>query len=158
VLPQVPVTDYRTHITGITARTLKDGRPFKEVQQDVATLLTGRILVGHALKNDMAVLMLGHPKRDIRDTSRHPAFRELSMGKAPRLKKLAKELLGLDIQEGHHSSVEDARTCMLLYRKDKEAFEAEHMKNWGKSKKMDGVNGDGVSSRGAKKKRKKGKR
>ncbi|KAF2432652.1 hypothetical protein EJ08DRAFT_126076 [Tothia fuscella] len=155
VLPQVPVTDYRTHITGITPQILKTGRPFKEVQRDVATFLSGRIVVAHAIKNDLDVLMLSHPKRDIRDTSRHPGFRALSMGKSPKLKKLAKEVLGLEIQEGAHSSVEDARTCMLLFRKEKEAFGSEHAKVWGRPKKLDAMEGDLVVNGAANKKRKK---
>jgi RNA exonuclease 4 len=162
VLPQVPITDYRTHITGITAQTLKSARSFKEVQQDVATLLSGRIVVAHAIKNDLDVLMLTHPKRDIRDTSRHPAFRALSAGKSPSLRKLAKEILGLEIQMGAHSSVEDARTCMLLFKQEKAAFESEHSKVWGRPKntKMDAVDGD-IFNPGAsktKKKKKKSKR
>jgi RNA exonuclease 4 len=162
VQPQVPVTDYRTHITGITEKTLKNARSFKEVQQDVATLLSGRIVVAHAIKNDLDVLMLSHPKRDIRDTSRHPPFRVLSAGKSPSLKKLAKELLGLEIQSGAHSSVEDARTCMLLFKQEKAAFDSEHARKWGRPKnaKLDGVDGDimGSASSPKKKKRKKTKR
>jgi RNA exonuclease 4 len=157
VKPEVPITDYRTHITGITEETLKSARPFKEVKEDVATLLSGRIVVAHAIKNDLDVLMLSHPKRDIRDTSRHPAFRALSAGKAPSLRKLAKELLGLEIQTGAHSSVEDARTCMLLFKQEKMAFESEHAKTWGRPKdnKLEAVDGDIVSTGTPRKKKKK---
>jgi RNA exonuclease 4 len=157
VEPQVPITDYRTHITGITEETLKSARPFKEVQQDVATLLLGRIVVAHAIKNDLDVLMLSHPKRDIRDTSRHPGFRVLSAGKSPSLRKLAKELLGLEIQMGAHSSIEDARTCMLLFKQNKGAFESEHAKTWGRPKdnKLEAVDGDVVGTGVPKKKKKK---
>ncbi|OJD40713.1 rna exonuclease 4 [Diplodia corticola] len=134
VLPKLPVTDYRTAVSGITPALLRPGfaRPFADVQRDVAALLEGRILVAHAVKNDLDALMLGHAKRDIRDTSRHPAFRKTSMGKAPALKKLAREFLGVEIQGGEHSSVEDARATMLLFRKEKDAFEAEHAKRWGR--------------------------
>jgi RNA exonuclease 4 len=38
----------------------------------VAKLLKNRILVGHALENDLACLMLAHPRKLIRDTSRYP--------------------------------------------------------------------------------------
>ncbi|QDS73287.1 hypothetical protein FKW77_005137 [Venturia effusa] len=158
VLPQVPITDYRTHITGITAKTLEDARPFKEVQADVATLLNGRILVGHAIKNDLTVLQMAHPKRDIRDTSRHPPFREVSQGRTPSLKKLASQLLGLEIQQGHHSSVEDARTTMLLFRRYKEAFDSEYARTWGRPKKMAGLDGDGMREDGGRRKKKKGKK
>jgi RNA exonuclease 4 len=70
--------------------------------------------------------MLGHPKKDIRDTSRFSGFRKYSMGKTPSLKKLAKELLGVEIQGGQHSSIEDARATMLLFRRNKQAFDVEH--------------------------------
>ncbi|KAF2143916.1 uncharacterized protein K452DRAFT_285956 [Aplosporella prunicola CBS 121167] len=151
VLPQLPVTDYRTAVSGITAALLRDARPFATVQREVSDLLEGRILVGHAIKNDLDALMLTHPKRDIRDTSRHPAFRKLSAGKAPSLRKLAKEFLGVEIQSGEHSSVEDARATMLLFRKEKEAFEAEHARKWGRPQPAGGA-GKGAS------KKKKGKK
>ena len=125
------VTDYRTSVSGITPQLLRSARTFEAVQADVAKLIDGKILVGHAIKNDLQALLLSHPKRDIRDTSRHPAFRQLAGGKTPSLKKLAREVLGADIQGGAHSSIEDARATMLLFRREKEEFEKEHMKKFG---------------------------
>ncbi|MCJ1277570.1 3'-5' exonuclease [Puttea exsequens] len=130
VLPKEAVTNYRTFVSGITPEILRSARTLETVQVDVAELLDGKVLVGHAIKNDLAALMLGHPKRDIRDTSRHPAFRRLARGKTPGLKKLAREVLGVDIQGGEHSSIEDARATMLLFRRDQEGFEGEHAKKW----------------------------
>jgi RNA exonuclease 4 len=80
-------------------------RDFETVQKDVADLLEGRILVGHALKHDLEVLFMSHPKKDLRDTSRFGEFRKMSGGRTPSLKKLAKDILGIDIQGGEHSSV-----------------------------------------------------
>lgn len=133
--PGIKVEDYRTFVSGIKPSHLVKGfaKPFVEVQKEVADLLKGRVLVGHALRNDLQVLLLSHPKRDVRDTSRHPKFREASMGKAPALRKLAKEQLGIVIQTGEHSSVEDARASMLLFKKDKAGFEAENIKHFGHS-------------------------
>jgi RNA exonuclease 4 len=131
VLPKEPVTDYRTYVSGITPELLQTARTLETVQADVARLLDGKILVGHAIKNDLAALLLGHSKRDIRDTSRHPPFRQLAGGKTPSLKRLARDVLGMDIQGGEHSSIEDARATMLLFRRDKDGFEREHMKKWG---------------------------
>lgn len=131
VRPKELVTDWRTPISGILPSHMRSARSLEEVQATVAGLLNGKILVGHALRHDLEMLMLGHPKRDIRDTSRHPAFRRLAMGKTPSLKRLAKEVLGVDIQGGEHSSVEDARACMLLFQREKDAFELEHAKRWG---------------------------
>ena len=130
VLPLEPITDYRTHVSGITAKHIKIARSFKEVQVDVAKILEDRVVVGHALRHDLAALMLSHPLRDIRDTSRHAPYRKIAGGTYPKLKILAAELLGVTIQEGEHSSIEDARACMMLFRKDKSVFEREHAKRW----------------------------
>lgn len=136
VLPKEPVTDYRTHVSGITPQLLRSARTLELVQKDVVKLLDGRILVGHAIKNDLNALLLAHPKRDIRDTSKYPPYRALSKGRSPGLKKLAQELLGITIQSGQHSSVEDARATMLLFRRDKDGFEREHARRWGTGKKL----------------------
>jgi RNA exonuclease 4 len=130
VVPKEKVTDWRTPISGVSAKDIKHARSLEEVQSDVAKILEGVVLVGHAVRNDLNALLLSHPKRDIRDTSKHPPFRKIAGGGSPRLKVLAAELLGLEIQEGSHSSVEDARATMLLFRGDKEAFDREHAKRW----------------------------
>lgn len=160
VLPKEPVTDYRTFVSGITPQLLKSARSFEAVQTDVAKLLDGRILVGHAIRHDLDALLLGHPKRDIRDTSRYPGFRQLAGGKSPSLKKLAREVLGADIQVGEHSSVEDARATMLLFRREKEGFEREHARIWGNGKKLADNNDNKKVLKAPKKKgnRKKGKK
>jgi len=127
------ITDYRTHVSGIRPEHLVAtvARPFAEVQTAVATLLDGKVLVGHALRNDLAALMLGHPKRDIRDTARYPGYRKLAGGKTPSLRKLAREVLGQRIQEGEHSSVVDARVAMELFVREREGFEAEVRRRFG---------------------------
>lgn len=130
VRPKEMVTDWRTHVSGITPKHLAVARELEQVQEDVASILDGRILVGHAVRNDLDALLLGHPKRDIRDTSKYPPYRKVAGGGSPRLKVLAEEFLGLNIQTKSHSSVEDARATMLLYRRDKAAFEREHAKKW----------------------------
>lgn len=126
VRPKEFVTDWRTHVSGVSAKNMATARSFEEVQADVSALLQSRVLVGHAIKHDLDVLMLGHPKKDIRDTSRFSGFRKYSAGRTPGLKKLAKEVLGVDIQGGEHSSIEDARATMLLFRRFKPAFDVEH--------------------------------
>ena len=158
VLPKEAVTDYRTFVSGITPELLKHARTLETVQADVAQLMDGKILIGHAIKNDMAALLLGHSKRDIRDTSSHPAFKQLAGGKTPSLKKLAREVLGLDIQGGEHSSVEDARATMLLFRREKEGFEREHTKKWGiEYRRSENAVDDDAKDGGGKKRKKKKK-
>ncbi|KAF2488100.1 ribonuclease H-like domain-containing protein [Neohortaea acidophila] len=133
--PNITIHDYRTFVSGILPEHLLPGyaRPFKQVQRDVAQLLDGRILVGHALRNDFNVLVLSHPRRDVRDTSRYAPYRAMNRGRAPALRHLAKVKLGLEIQTGAHSSVEDARATMRLFCLEKAGFEEETRKLYGHS-------------------------
>lgn len=153
VLPKEPVTDYRTFVSGITSELLLSARTLEIVQADVAKLLDGRILIGHSVRSDLNALLLGHPKRDIMDTSRYPGFRQYSAGRTPGLKKLAKEVLGIDIQDGQHSSIEDARATMLLFRREKDGFESEHAKRWGPSSKSQTAHGVSAGAARSKKRR-----
>jgi RNA exonuclease 4 len=135
---KLTVTDYRTDVSGIEPRHLRKdvARPFKEVQDDLKILLAGRILIGHAVKNDLDVLILTHDKRYVRDTSKYSKFRELAQtpGRTPSLKTLAEKLLGVEIQVGAHSSVEDARATMALFRLEKEGFDLEVRERYGHTK------------------------
>ena len=145
--PGVEVKDYRTFVSGIRPQHLRAGcaRPLTDVQREVDQLLNDRILVGHAVGNDLTALLLSHPKRDLRDTSRYPKFRERSMGKPPALRLLAKEVLGLEIQSGEHSSIEDARAAMMLFRNEKVGFEEEARKRFGRRTKVEGKGGKKVN-------------
>ncbi|KAG8679136.1 3'-5' exonuclease, partial [Ceratobasidium sp. 395] len=141
------VTDYRTQYSGIRPEDMINAKSFGEIQARVAELLApaDRILVGHALSNDLAALLLTHPASRTRDTQlyagKKPTAHPVKSGgkgkqnaddpgaahsiptlwekyRTPRiaLKKLAKEELGVDIQAGEHSSVTDARAAMAIYR------------------------------------------
>ena len=119
VRPKEKVTDYRTFVSGVVAKDIKNAPELEKVQQDVSDLLLGKTLVGHTLFFDFKVLMLNHPQRMIRDSARYKPFRKFGPG----LKKLCAQLLGLEIQEGAHSSVIDAQATMLLYIKFQKEWE-----------------------------------
>jgi len=123
VKPREKVTDYRTHVSGIRPEDIQDGCDFKVVQQEVSDLMQGRVLVGHSIKNDLKVLFLTHPKRMIRDTSLYKPFRAAFNGKTPSLKNLSARMLGVSVQEGEHSSVQDAQATMRLYTMFKKDWE-----------------------------------
>lgn len=123
VKPVERITDYRTHVSGVEPHHLVDAPTLASVQQRVWELIQGKILVGHSLRNDFRVLFIEHPRRMTRDTSKYRPFRRISRGKNPSLKRLAKEVLGVDIQGGAHDSVDDARVAMLLYRAHKVDWE-----------------------------------
>ncbi|CAO3597594.1 unnamed protein product [Absidia cylindrospora] len=123
VKPQEKVTDYRTFVSGITPELLKNGCTFKEAQQQIADIIKDTVLIGHAVHNDLKVLMLRHPKLLIRDTSKYKPFRDTVDGRTPGLKKLVNSILNISIQSGSHSSVEDARFTMSLYKHVKTDWE-----------------------------------
>lgn len=125
------VVDYRTAVSGIRPEDILEENgalSLTQVQEDVAKFFgNNRIIVGHALHNDMKVLFLSHPKKYIRDTQKCKVFRRMhkSIGPLTSLKKLSKLLLGLTIQEGEHSSVKDAQVTMRLYTTFKKEWEAD---------------------------------
>jgi len=159
VRPKEMVTDWRTHVSGIAPKHMVEARTFEQAQKEVAEIMDGRILVGHAVSNDLDALLIGHPKRDIRDTSKHPEYRKIAGGGSPRLKMLAEHFLGIKIQEGAHSSVEDARATMALYRREKDSFEREHLKKWPiRNAPEHKERGDAPKKKNKKKKKKSGKK
>ena len=126
VLPSEQVTDFRTAVSGITPKLLKtNGKPFQQVQKRVAEIIKNRVIIGHALKNDFKALLLSHPARLIRDTSLYKPLRHAKAKGPVALRKLVKEHLGMEIQQGQHSSVDDARAVMALYKKHKAQWESE---------------------------------
>merc|ERR1711879_450779 len=78
---------------------------------------------GHAVQNDFKVLMLSHPAKDVRDTSKYKPFRTMLKTKRPALRRLVDEILHVEIQKGEHSSVVDAQMTMKLYKKYKKEWE-----------------------------------
>ena len=51
-------TDYRTHVSGVRAEHLRKAATFWEVQKEVSDLTKDKIIVGHALHNDLKVCVL----------------------------------------------------------------------------------------------------
>jgi RNA exonuclease 4 len=72
VRPTEPITDYRTRWSGIRASDLVGAPSFDTVRQRVVQLIRGRILIGHAIHNDLNVLNITHPPALIRDTAFYP--------------------------------------------------------------------------------------
>ncbi|KAI3989339.1 hypothetical protein MKX01_026922, partial [Papaver californicum] len=121
VRPVERVVDFRTEVSGIRPRDMRKAKDFQDVQMKVVELINGRILVGHALHNDLKALLLSHPKKDIRDTSEYQPF--LKEGRKRALRVLADEFLDVKIQDGEHCPIEDSRAVMLLYQRNKRLWE-----------------------------------
>ncbi|XP_004080377.1 RNA exonuclease 4 [Oryzias latipes] len=125
VKPTEKVTDYRTAVSGIRPEHIKNGEDVHVVQKEVAEILQGRIVVGHAIHNDLKILLLDHPKKHIRDTQKYKPFRKTVGSGRPSLKLLCREILHVKVQQGEHSSVQDAQATMRLYTLVKKQWEAE---------------------------------
>lgn len=125
------VTDYRTFVSGITEEDLTDENAveYDECRDRVLELVEGKVLVGHALKNDLTALKITHPWQQVRDTGKYEPFMKVRFNNGilwPRkLKDLAKEKLGKDIQESGkpHCPFEDAKTALDLYKKARNKWE-----------------------------------
>ncbi len=126
---QVPmkVTDYRTQVSGIKPKHIQPQNNAMDVhvcRTSVANILKNKILVGHALKNDLDALMLTHAPTHIRDTAKYRPFQRLQMShqtqkwRPRKLRDLVAEHVRLSIQQAgqSHNSVEDATATMKLFQ------------------------------------------
>ncbi|XP_068425118.1 interferon-stimulated 20 kDa exonuclease-like 2 [Clinocottus analis] len=119
--PSVPVTDYRTRWSGIRRCDLVNAMPYAEARKEILRLLMGKVVIGHAVHNDFKVLGYSHPAALTRDTSRIPLLNlraGFAVAEVASLKRLTKAIFNRDIQTGRkgHSSVEDAKATMELYK------------------------------------------
>jgi len=124
------ITNFRTAISGITKRHMKEAMDLNHCRMQVGALIKDKIIVGHALKHDFDALLLSHPKRDVRDTATYRPLMKLcgrNRYRPRKLRDLVKEYVGKDIQiEGKsHDSVEDARSVMELFRVVRVGWEME---------------------------------
>jgi RNA exonuclease 4 len=125
IRPEEPVTDYRSFVSGITPDDLKsdDAVDIYTCRLDVLQILKGKVLVGHALKNDLAALGIQHSWQNTRDTAKYEPFMKIrfvndSVLWPRKLKDLCHEKLAVDIQQPGqpHSAYEDAVAALALYR------------------------------------------
>ncbi|PXF46905.1 RNA exonuclease 4 [Gracilariopsis chorda] len=127
------VTDYRTQWSGVKAEDVSPDSctavEAYEAQKAVGELIAGRIVVGHALRNDIKVLRISHPWQDIRDTAVYfkRVWRKQGRRSAvgPKLSVVVAEVLGVDtFQKSEHDSCEDARAALALYKRHRKEWEA----------------------------------
>ncbi|KAL4069675.1 hypothetical protein V8B97DRAFT_613109 [Scleroderma yunnanense] len=120
VSPTMEVGDYRTTTTGIEPAHLlsADTPSFERVQQHVADLIKGKVIVGHSLWNDLSVLGIPHPAVATRDVALYQPFRNAlrSPTQVVGLQTLMWHLMCRRCQDGHLHPVENARAALDLYR------------------------------------------
>ncbi|KAG7450600.1 uncharacterized protein BT62DRAFT_927881 [Guyanagaster necrorhizus] len=135
VAPTMRITEYRTTTTGIEAAHLssKNAMPFNSVQQLVASIIKGHVLVGHSIWNDLSVLGIPHPAVDTRDVALYQPFRNTlrSPNHIIGLQTLSWQLMRRRCQEGHLNPLENARAALDLYRTHAQGWEDAVSKgNW----------------------------
>jgi PAB-dependent poly(A)-specific ribonuclease subunit 2 len=121
VLPREHVVDFLTRFSGIVADDLDPGKAKHRIISTRSAYLQlrylleqGCIFVGHGLKQDFGTVNLIVPPHQILDTVEifhQPGMRYVS------LRFLANYVLGRDMQQETHDSVEDARAAYELYQK-----------------------------------------
>jgi RNA exonuclease 4 len=126
VTPREEVRDYRTSITGLTKEILRrKGEPFEVVQKRVQEILDGKVIIGHAIHHDFEALEIPRPEdARIRDTCLFPALKPPNRKQTPSLRLLCEYWLDKKVQDGAHSSVEDARVTMSLFKKFRTEWDA----------------------------------
>jgi len=101
--------------------------PIAEVEYNVEAILRqAEIVVGHAIHNDIKVFSEGVFKGiKTCDTQLYEPYREYGIGRQrlPKLAVLSVEVLNWSIQGEEHSSAEDAKAAVLLYRKSQDGIE-----------------------------------
>ncbi|EPQ60966.1 nucleotide-binding protein [Gloeophyllum trabeum ATCC 11539] len=124
VRPIRAVTDYRTAETGLYPEHLSSGRPFDEIQRDVANIIRDRILVGYCLWDFLSVMGTSHPAIDTRDVALFLPFRQtLRAKKMVPLSTLVDRLMRRNIGTGLEDPLENARAALDLFRSCEDVWE-----------------------------------
>lgn len=114
IKPEKKVKNYLKEITNIDSFKISHSQNFEFYKKKIFKILQNKILVGHTLEKDFEVLGFKAEKMKIRDISGFKLFME---GKFKvKLAKLCERFLKIKIQGGTHSSVEDARAALEMYK------------------------------------------
>ena len=97
--PEGRITNFRTWVSGVMPKHVKDAPKFALVREKVIKLLKDKKIVGHSLQNDFRVLDMEVPKKLIRDLKEFKKYHN-EQGRVIGLKNLTELFLGVQIQSG----------------------------------------------------------
>jgi RNA exonuclease 4 len=112
--PSKRVKNYLTRYSGLTFLNTNRAPLFEEEKEKIEKILKNAVIVGHSLSSDQEVLNIKWNWKQIRDISLFPAFKKGN--KKTSLKDMTEKYLEIEIQNGEHSSVEDARAALEVYK------------------------------------------
>jgi RNA exonuclease 4 len=137
IKPELPVVNYLNHVTNIDSFKLHKALPFSHYRSAIEALLRERTVVGHTIDYDFEAMKVVHDDKLKRDISEFSYFKKDKFKTS--LKELTDRFLNMKIQEGKHSSVEDARAALELYKLYKEEIDAEFKDAYFAKLKSDGL-------------------
>ncbi|WJZ91942.1 hypothetical protein VitviT2T_010975 [Vitis vinifera] len=116
VKPHKAVVDYRTEITGVSAKDFDETTSsLVDIQRSMKKLLShGAVLVGHSLHNDLKALKLDHAR--VIDTAFIYKYENQPINRRPSLNNLCKSILGYEVRQkdAPHNCLDDASAAMKL--------------------------------------------
>jgi len=132
VQPTMPVTDYRTSTTGIVPADLSAEKavPLRDIQMRVASLLRGKVVVGHSLRLDLSVLGIPHPAAATRDVALYqPSRTGLKSKTLIRLPTFMWHFMRRKCQQDTLCPVENSRAAIDFYRSHEKEWEVHRRGN-----------------------------
>ena len=123
IKPELPVKNYLNHITNIDSFKLQTAHSLAHYLPIIQNIINDKTIVGHTLSSDFEALKIEINERQKRDISEFSFFKneKFKVG----LKDLTDRYLNMKIQDGKHSSVEDARAALELYKLYKQEIDRE---------------------------------
>ncbi|KAG2569331.1 small RNA degrading nuclease 1-like [Panicum virgatum] len=115
VNPSKAITDYRTHITGVSKKDLEGvTSSLVDVQKSLKRILAkGKILIGQSLYRDLCALKMDYCQ--VIDTAYIFKYANLPTTASASLNSLCKSVLGYSVREGEpHNCLKDAEAAMNL--------------------------------------------
>ena len=124
IKPEGEVKDYLSEITNLNSFKIKNAKNLAFHLPRIKEILgRDKIVVGHTIESDLEPLGITHDPKLLRDVALFSGYRDGKFRVS--LKNLTAQFLGFNIQAGAHSSVEDARAALELYKLNKLEIDCE---------------------------------